>query len=393
MIDSMNENKLHPHPDNCTGCGVCSCVCPTKAVSLSKDQEGFWFPKIDKILCKECGICEKSCHMRQVIKSHNFSDYKEFVFAAYSKNTEFLKTASSGGVFGVLAEHIIKKGGCVYGAIQTDIFSVEHRCASTSEELGKMKKSKYLQSSTSDVFESVEKNLKNNRNVFFSGTACQIAALLTYLRKDYENLLTCDVVCHGVPSNELFRQYIKELEKKYKSNAVNIVFRDKSKGWNNNHITISFENGKIISEKSNEQFFHKAYLMGLSCRVSCGTCPYATVPRLSDITLADFWKYDGRIRAENNNHGISLVVCNTIAGTQVFEEITSELTVDKVTLEEALASCRHLGNKPLEHPNRKMFFREAKQNSCIATLKKYTKSPLSIRLVGGVKKCVKLILS
>ena len=170
-------------------------------------------------------------------------------------------------------------------------------------------------------------------------------------------MITCEVVCHGVPSMKAFKQYIYELELKHSANVKQIVFRDKSMGWKNNHIAIFFDNNEVVREPSVSHLFHGGYLNGYYSRPSCGSCKYACLPRVADITLADYWKYTGKLRVDNPDSGISLIVCSTEKGDEQLKRVRGIMQIENATQKEALKSCRHLTHPPIESHKRKNFFK------------------------------------
>lgn len=340
----------------CTGCGACAQACSLKAINMKYDNEGFLFPVTDLNKCINCNKCNSVCHMKNTIQNEKIYLNNPEVYAAYLKKTKYLNQVSSGGAFFALFTTVILNGGIVYGVTQKSLFDVKHERASSFKQCLYFRRSKYLESNINDTYIKVEKDLKNNKTVLFSGVGCQIAGLYGYLKKDYDNLYTCDLVCHGVPSIKVFKKYVSELEKYYKSKIKKICFRDKKYGWKSNHISLYLENHKCISVPSNKFLFHAGYLMGLYNRNSCGKCKYAKLPRIADITLADFWKYYGKLNLNNENKGISLVMCSTQKGNELFNKSKDKLEYDKSIINNAVRSSRQLTKSPIENKNRSKFF-------------------------------------
>lgn len=336
-------------PSDCTGCGACASTC--SAISISENENGFRKAAIDTEKCILCGKCENVCHLRQIVLKKN--TYEQF-FAAKCKDINTLFSVSSGGVSYALCKSIVNGGGIAYGAVQTDPLSVEHRRADSLDECERFKGSKYLQSSLYGIYEKVKEDLSAGNNVIFTGVGCQIAGLYSFLGSDFSNLVTCEVVCHGVPSSMVFQNFIKELEAEYKSKVTNINFRDKSAGWSNNQIAITFENGTVIKELSIHSPFHRGYLNGLYYDKNCHKCATARLPRIADVTLADYWQYQGELKKDDV--GVSLVVCNTKKGCNAFGRISSALAVEPTSKEQAVRSCRHLTKPPRDSLYRDMFF-------------------------------------
>lgn len=338
----------------CTGCGACASICPQDAIALVLDREGFRYPKVDLSRCVDCGLCEKVCHMlHPAILPHPF---RGTVFAACLKDRESMLEVSSGGAAWALAQAVIRQGGVVYGAVQTGLFDTRHARAQTLKEAEAFRGSKYQESDMGTVFRQVQSDLDAGINVLFTGTGCQIGGLYEFLGKRPASLITCDIVCHSIPSLRMFKEYISALERTTQGKAVRIDYRDKSRGWRYNQIAIYLEDGRSIKEWCGSHAYHSSYLSGLISRPSCEGCRYQRLNRISDITLADFWKYWGKLCTENEKYGISLVVCSTKAGLSLLDSASSLLDVDPVPLEDAISSCRHLTRPAPVHPRRNSFF-------------------------------------
>jgi cytidyltransferase-like protein len=366
MIE-INDPKL------CSGCGACVNICPKNIISLQEDEDGFRYPHIQKDECINCGLCEKVCpYINNTYKDsiQQNPDYPEF-YAGQLINKEELFEVSSGGAAWAFTEAIIAEKGVVYGAVQKDIDFVEHLRTDNHEQAKALRRSKYLQSNTKNTFSEVKKDLKEGRIVLYFGTGCQIAGLLSFLHKPYENLYTCDVVCHGVPSQKVWRKYREEKEKKEGKRIVDLVFRDKSIGWKSNQYKITFDDGTIEKEKSTKQSFHAGYLAGLFYRPSCGCCKFAQLPKFSDLTLADFWKYKGKFHGQGNDIGVSLITVNSKKGKYLLKKSKDFLEIEKTDKDLALSSCRHLHTAPVENPERTAFFAYFKKHGYFKAADKF----------------------
>ncbi len=346
------------NPRKCSGCGACVNICPKDAISLQEDEEGFIYPHVNKSNCINCGFCEKVCPFQNKTsqKSDNTDSTYPVFYAGQLNNKEELFEVSSGGAAWALVKTILAEGGIIYGAEQKNVDIIEHVRADNITKAKKLRRSKYLQSNTRNTFVEVKKDLEEGKVVLYCGTGCQIAGLLSFLCKPYNNLYTCDVVCHGVPSQKVWRQYREEKEKKEGKRIVDLVFRDKSGGWQNNQYKITYDDGSIEKEKSTKHPFHAGYLSGLFYRPSCGICRFAALPRLSDLTLADFWKYEGKLFDNNKNLGVSLITVNSKKGASLLEKSKEYMSTEKTSKELALSSCHHLNNCPYENPCRSDFF-------------------------------------
>ena len=314
----------------CAGCRMCEQICPKNAIKMEDDEEGFLRPVVDEDLCINCGLCIKRCPQRNEVEK---SRENQTAYAAKIKNIDTLKNSSSGGVFSVLANEYIKNNGKVYGAAYDENFNVMHIGVDTLEGLKKIRGSKYVQSNTLDTYSNVKKDLQEGKQVLYSGTACQIAGLNKFLDKNYENLLTVDIVCHGVPSQKLFKKYKEYIENKYNGRIEEISFRNKEKrGWGLN-LKIKLDNGKIIRKFAYIDPYYKAFVNGDIYRECCYNCKYANSNRVGDITLADYWGvanvhpefYDGK--------GVSAVIVNNQKGIDTWNKVKDELEYIETSVE------------------------------------------------------------
>ena len=379
MIE-INEKK------NCTGCGACVNACPLHIIQLCDDSEGLPYPKVEAAKCIDCHLCEKSCPMINEIESNanSFIDYPKF-YAGQLDCKEDLLEVSSGGAFWAFAKTLIDFGGVVYGAVQCHVDIIRHVRAEDTEGIARMRRSKYFQSDTGLTFQQVKDDLKTGRLVLYSGTGCQIAGLKKYLSKDYSNLFTCDVVCHGVPSKIVWKTYREEKERLEGKIMKDLVFRDKTLGWSKNQYKITYSDGSIEREFSVKQMFHAGYLQGLFYRPSCGSCRFASLPRVSDITLADYWKYKGRFRRKGSDFGVSLISVNTSKGADLLLKSAKYLNYDVTEKKLALSSCRHLDEHPIENPDRQAFFQLFLEHGFHAAAKKYIVVPKEVSFFSKVK--------
>lgn len=351
----------------CTGCGACVAKCPKAAIYFVYDDEGAAYPKVDQYKCIDCGLCEKVCPVMSDCLSRG-ENFEEEYFAAQLKDVAELFLVSSGGAFWALAKTIIDTNGVVYGATQNSDGTIEHKRADKLEDVMDFRRSKYLQSNCLYVYKETEIDLKKGKRVLFSGTGCQIAGLNAYLGKEYDNLLTCEVVCHGVPVGLAWEKYIKELEEQKGKKVKNVIFRDKSLGWMNNQYRIEYDDESVEYELSIEHIFHKGYLNGLFYRPSCGQCIFARLPRAADVTLADYWQYKGNL-LKHVEDGVSLVVINSKKGHYAFEKTSAYMKIDLTNKQNAINSCRHLTNTPEENPKRSEFIQRLKKDGFFAAMK------------------------
>lgn len=305
--------------EQCCGCYSCQQACPKSCITMQFDDEGFYYPTINTSLCIDCGICEKVCPNIQ----NTPVPTKMTSYALINNNKDVRFSSSSGGVFRTLAERTIMAGGKVYGAAYNIKNKVEHIGVTTLEELWKLQKSKYLQSNIQDTYIAVRKDLQEGKKVLFSGTPCQTKALHLFLRKSYENLLTVDIACHGVPSEKVWDIYLDSIFLD-KSKPYIIDFRDKNKAWHNYTLTIKQGDKIIISEPSDKNTFMLSFVYNLCNRPSCHQCPAKAFTSGSDITLADYWGIEHFYPDMDDNHGTSLVIVKTEKGEKTINAIIDQ---------------------------------------------------------------------
>lgn len=338
----------------CSGCSACANVCPQNALHLIKDEEGFLYPERDTN-CIECGLCERVCPYADESLTTQASAPK--VYASYSKSER--TRSSSGGLFYVIGKHVIEKGGVVYGAAFSKDLKLSHHKATTIDELEALRGSKYIQSDLQFTFRHIRTELNNNIVVLFSGTPCQVAGLKSFLRKDYDNLLTIDVVCDGVPSQWMFDKHREYLENKHKAKLVSYSFRD-NQGWSGCEIA-EFETRKGLQKRKVTPTYELSpylysFLYGLTYRLSCYNCKFAAIPRQGEITLGDFWGIEKYKPTVDNSSGVSAVLVNNEKGSNLWDAIKSSLLWEESTIHDV---CRFNTNIYKSHGTVPPFRRKA----------------------------------
>lgn len=378
---------------NCTGCGACINACPLHIINMEEDVDGFIYPRVRVEDCIECHLCEKSCPMLKD-KSMICQDYAAFpqFFAGQLKSKEDLLEVSSGGAFWAFSQTVIEAGGVVYGAVQEGVDHIFHYRADRLDDIKRIRRSKYFQSETGLTFQQAKDDLKKGLTVLFSGTGCQIAGLKGYLNKEYDNLITCDVVCHGVPSRKVWKAYRKEKEEREGKRISSLVFRDKSAGWSHNQYKITYDDGSIEKEASTQQLFHAGYLRGLFYRPSCGCCRFAALPRVADLTLADYWRYEGRFCQPGNDLGVSLITVNSEKGNKLLGQSSRYLDYEVTERLLALNSCKHLDEHPSENTDRANFFKLFNEAGYYVAAKKYIINGNKINLIKRIARKLRRIL-
>ncbi len=383
MKDTYLDNKIKK---TCTGCGVCSLICPVNAIKMIKDTEGFLYPKIDESKCINCNKCRKFCA--------NFNDKKEEdekAYVAINNSLEQLTVSSSGGMFYILAEYVINKNGVICGVTYNSKLEAVHEFADNLEDCKKFCGSKYVRSNLQDSYQKTKEFLENGRYVLFTGTACQISGLKKYLGKEYEKLILCDILCHANPSPKVFEMYIKNLEKTKNKKVKTVWFRSKENGWKNQTPIIEYEDG----EKEEENTYFIAFVCEMINRPSCYSCQFASKRRISDFTIGDFWGIEKVLPEIETTNGVSLLNVNSQKGRKIFDEIKEKMTFKEVDYNLA-CSFNHYHNVRV-HTNRDKFFKEISdgtinEKNIIAYMNRYTKKPLYRKILGKGKRIIKKIL-
>ena len=324
---SSKKNVSIIKKEKCCGCHACYNICPQSAINMFKDSEGFLYPSISVDKCINCGRCVQSCPGIKFPEINNFNR----AYACYAKNKVEHLSSSSGGFFSVLARQILQENGEICGAA-FDGVKVKHIVTNNSMDLDKIKKTKYVQSTIGEAYSQVEKTLKKGKTILFSGTPCQVAGLKLFLGKDYDNLVCIDLICHGVPSPEVFARYLSEKGKNHKIIAMS--FRNKHPGERNRTLDYFLDNGDKISETYEESLYIKGFIQNLYVRPSCFQCNYKGIKRCSDITIGDFLGIDEFYPEFSNYMGTSAVILHSEKGIEMFEKIKEHLEYIEVTSDE-----------------------------------------------------------
>ena len=357
----------------CCGCSACVQTCPKKCISFHEDEEGFLYPEADNSICIDCGLCESVC---PVINQKDSRQPKE-TYAAVNPDIAVRKHSSSGGVFSMLAEKVIDERGVVFGVSYNDQWEVVHAYTETIDGLSMFQGSKYVQSRISNTYSQAELFLKQGRKVLFSGTSCQIAGLNLFLHKTYTNLITVDIVCHGVPSPKLWREYLSDMFPK--GNICHVSMKDKSQSWRAYHITVVGEE-HTFTERASQNKYMLAFSQNLSLRPSCYQCPAKAGKSESDITLADFWGVEKLVPELDDDRGTSLVCANTDKGLRLIQSLPMKL---KVVDYEVSAHYNPCIEQSVQEPFSRVLFWQSYQKNGIKALDalKPKKANLFIRLL------------
>lgn len=337
---------LFQNKEECCGCGACLNACPINAITLTEDECGFLYPTIDQKKCLKCGKCKSVCAFQKV----NEDNKPVETFAAVSRNREQARKSASGGIFAAIATEFLQKGGFVFGAAFTNDWNITHKCISTIDELHELQGSKYAQSNTLETFSQAKQLLEKGEKVLYSGTPCQIAGLKAFLGKEYENLITIDIICHGVPNEKMLKDYLDYFSDRHKGKIDDFTFRDKSIGWGKNGSIVMNNKRVILWESASSYLYY--FAKGWLSRENCYKCKYASKHRPADITLGDYWGIEKQhpeylSSGWKESEGISVIIANTTKGLTVLNNI------DGIEKKPSLFEKAAAANEQLKHPTQK----------------------------------------
>ncbi len=355
----------------CTGCMACVDACPADCIRQTVGADGFIYSALDSSKCISCGKCYAVCP----IENHHKSEEIQHLFAAYSTDSDGRNNGSSGGVFELIANSLMEQGYYVCGAA-FDGMRLKHRVVNSRDEIKPLLKSKYIQSDMKGIYKQIIDLLKKGERVFFCGTPCQVSALVNSVpNASKDRLFTADIICHGVPSQKVFDDYIATLEKKHGGKVSDFTFRVKNNRYKHAH-GYSYNvtgNGKtaVVNGIYTNSSFYNAFKNYLIFRDSCYDCQYATLDRVSDITLADFWGIEKYDFEGNIDAGVSMIITNTKKGSDVFFAINDRLVVKEFPVQYGVDSNHCLTHTTKRPKNRDMIINELAKNGYESTAQKY----------------------
>ena len=349
---------------SCSGCTACANACPKECISMVADDEGFLRPHVDMTQCVDCGLCQRAC---PVLHPPTLPDRQPQLLAVLNKDEQDRSRAASGGMFILLAQQIIHKGGVVFGAAFEPDFSVAHCAAETEADLYRFCGPKYTQSVISDSYQQALSFLKQGRQVLFSGTPCQIMGLRTFLGKDYPDLLTVDIICHGIPSPAVWQRYIQDRCRKDGEDRPDfITFRSKDNGWTKYEVVFRYPQNEYRIHHGQDPFM-RGFLKDLYLRPSCHRCIAKGTRRVADITLADLWGAAKICPELFDDKGTSLVMLHSEKAKAIWDAIGHKIQSAPVG-EEAIAYNSAAIRSVVPHPNRSLFFQRFRDHEDLSSL-------------------------
>ena len=348
----------------CSNCGACYNICPHQAITLDK-QSTFYTPVVDAAKCVQCGLCYERCPVN--------NDLMPLVpgsaWAGWHKDRKVVSGSSSGGAFHGFARSVLDEGGVVFGAVYSD--DCREVIFASSDEVGfeKMQKSKYVESLPGMCFSRIKKELSGGRKVLFCGTPCQVAGLKAFLGREWEQLITCDFACGGLPSHKIYQDYLSGLERKYKSEAVSVDFRPKTHGWKLYAVLVKFRNKKVYNRLGREDPYLHSFLYGkCTVRDACLECKFSDNHQ-SDLTIADFWLHD-RLSGLENREGISLILCNTEKGSALIRKIKSQYMLEEMPVSDVAYNNKKTVASPEERQSHDAVVAHFEENGFLSAYRK-----------------------
>lgn len=381
--------KIHNKVD-CCGCNACGDVCARGAITFETDIEGFWYPKVNKQKCTDCHLCEKVCPILNVkeLKHNDFE--KPECFAAIHKNNEVRFDSTSGGLFSALAEKMYRDKGYVGGAVFDDKFNIVHYISNDKEDLKKLRSSKYAQSDLTGFYIQVRDLLRRGEKVLVCGSPCQMAALRAFLHRDYDNLLIVDYVCRGINSPKIGKKFLDSLEERFGSKVVWQKAKNKELGWRTMAAKFVFEDGRTHYIPASVNPMTKGYLRtNVFSRPSCYDCKFKGLPRIADISLADYWGIEKVDKSLDDDIGTSLVLINSQKGKDYYNLIQQKIKSIPLPFETCLAGNPMLMNsQPAPLVDRDTFYADLDKMTFTEITNKYFSKESKLSFKGWIKKWI-----
>ena len=365
MVNQLSEQE-------CVLCGSCIASCPTKAIGFKRRYRDFLYPEIEMGKCINCNKCDKVCPIinpptpnKQVICEG---------YIARNRHRDIRIASTSGGIFSAAADYILSHGGYVCGAVLDVFFHVSHICSNSEAIIAKMRGSKYVQSNMVSAFNEIKSKLSSGVLVLFTGCPCQVAAVQSYLGGKPENLILIELICHGVPSDNMLQSYIHLHEQSAQSKAKTIEFRRKTVGWHNSIIRIDFENGRVFQKSTYEDVFMKGFLSGVYLKESCYQCQFRNFKSCADIILGDFWGAEVEFPELDDNTGLSAVIALSEKGSKLLSEICIEKY--KVDIRKIIKYNKNIVESCPPNPLRNVFYKTSSKKGYEYALKKHLKDSI-----------------
>lgn len=389
----MKERIQLPTIEHCTGCQACRVACPKNAITMQENEKGNIYPVVDEQQCINCNKCANVC---PELSPLTFNAKQEKVYAMWVNHTKNRKYSTSGGASYIMAKTIIERGGYFCGAVYND-GGAEHSICDNIDKLYRFQGSKYVHSNVKDVYKEVEILLKDGKEILFTGTPCQVAALRSFLRKEYDTLYCVDIVCHGVPNKKVLGSRIKTIEQSHGKKVIDIRFRDKQPDQYNTCMKYTFEDGTSYKCSEFEDAYIRSFESGYILRDNCFNCTYKKSERCSDITIADFWGYLPRkLKFNSYRKGTSLMIVNSEKGKKLFNEIKKFCTIDDSRdFDYAVKGNRNLKAPQIKPNDYDLFWERYLHGETLEDLQKDLYSPIQKKKrsqIARIKQFIALLL-
>lgn len=379
--------------EDCVGCGACLDCCPKDAIYWETDSEGFDYARVDPAKCIDCSLCLRVCPLLNAdrLNATNRDFGRPVALASYNTDADIRMASTSGGIFSALAEKVLDEGGFIGGAVWTEDFGACHILSDRREDLARIRGSKYFQSDATGIYKAVREALKTGRKVLICGTPCQMAGLRSFLRKDYDNLIIVDFVCGNINSPKLFRKYVESLEQRYGARMTSYHPKNKEYGgWHNFAFKATFENGAVYVRNRTDDPFTKCFIgTHVGSRPCCFECKFKQLPRVADLTIADFWGIEDVDKSWDSPMGTSLVLVNNDKGRRMYESLGDAVQSKEMPLEGAIKGNLHLIRNSRPVPiDREEFYRILDTEGFDAAMKKVgnPRRPLIPRILNRLKR-------
>lgn len=370
--------------EDCCGCNACYSICPQKCISMKEDSEGFLYPVVDDDICINCDLCVKVCPCISIRKSEEVTE----AYLIQHIDETIRWESSSGGAFTAISDYILELGGLIYGVGYDDEFNVIHKYSSNKEGVKDFRGSKYVQSQINNSFLEIKQFLIQGKIVCFSGTPCQVQGLKSYLNKEYENLYTVDIVCHGVPSPKIWRKYIDYHKNNNESRIKDIQFRNKKYGYSGSTMAIKFENGKEVKQGSELQFMKDLFFADIASRPVCFQCKFKTIERISDFTIFDCWHVNEFDKKLDDDKGTTAILVHSQKGKNIFKNIKLNVRYKSVDVDKIIKLDGDMATQlPKINEKRGIFFAELDKKSVKELMKKYVPITSKRRAALLLKPC------
>ena len=372
----------------CSGCHACFSACPKNCISMKADEEGFLYPIVDEQSCVNCGLCDKAC---PILQSNQIKGSIE-AYAVKNNDEDIRQKSSSGGFFSVVAEYVIAEGGVVFGASFDEKLNVIHQSVDNAEDLERLRGSKYVQSIIGDTYLQAKAFLEKGRIVYYTGTPCQIEGLLAFLSKPYDNLITSDIICHGVPSPAVWQKYLDSYSKNDGTIVSKASFRNKDEGWRRFSMKLELSNDTHYRKMFLNDDFMLAFLKNYCLRPSCYGCSFKTKERASDFTLADFWGIEKILPEMDDDKGTSLILINSKKGQSLFDKLKNNIACKNVDSDEAIKHNIAAVESMIKPKGRDGFMKKVTSKNFSKMVKKHCSGSLVDRIKANIYKIAAKLL-